>query len=161
MNAKVLPLAVGVMAAVLLGAAVFLRGGISEPKSGGDASGLTISKNAIYVSEQVPARTIVVAVAKLARPGFVVIHEDANGAPGKILGVSTLLPAGETSDVPLTLSRLAADGETLYAMLHLDGGDGAFDLARDQPARDAATGEPVAMIFTVSPDATEPGAVSL
>ena len=78
-----------------------------------------------------------------------------------ILGVSGLLPSGETKNTPpIALSGATKDGETLYAMLHLDDGDGAFDAAKDKPAQDKVGGEPVMMIITVSQDTTEPGAIN-
>ncbi len=188
--------------AVFVGAVFFFRGGSTKPGSTHDSAGLIVGTNAIYVAEQSPSRTVSVAVARLEKTGFVVIHEDAAGprsagsafvatsakeagfseasAPGRILGTSGLLPAGETKNLaPIALSRATADGETLYAMLHLDDGDGVFDPAKDEPAQDSVgssgrsgseepsgsmnpkSGEPVMMIFTVSVDASEPGAVNL
>lgn len=134
----------------------------NEAGSAGDSSGLIIGANAIYVAEQVPSRTFAVEVVRLEKPGFVVVHEDAAGAPGGILGASGALPSGETNNLaPIPLSRLTRDGETLYAMLHLDDGDGVFDAAKDKPALDPLGALPVMMIVTVSAEATEPGAVSL
>ena len=161
MNTKTL-LILGVIVAVALGAAFFFRGGSTKPSTtGGDSTGLIVGNNAIYVAEQVPSETVSVAVVRLQKPGFVAIHEDAAGAPGRILGTSGLLVAGETRNLaPIALSRMTKDGETLYAMLHLDDGDGMFDPAKDKPALDSVGGEPVMMIFTVSVDASEPGAVN-
>ncbi|MBI2033675.1 MAG: hypothetical protein HYT13_01105 [Candidatus Liptonbacteria bacterium] len=161
MNTKTF-LIVGVIIAVIAGVALFFGGGGRQPDTNGDSSGLIIGKNAIYVAEQAPSKTFSVAVARLEKPGFVVIHEDVLGAPGKILGASGLVPAGETKNLaPIALLRATSDGETLYAMLHLDDGDGAFDRALDKPAKDSVGGEPVMMIVTVSADVTEPGAVNL
>ena len=99
---------------------------------------------------------------KLVQPGFVVIHEDNAGAPGVVLGASGLLSAGEHRAVlAISLTRAAADGETLDAMLHVDDGDGRFDQAHDPPVIDATGGGPVMMVFTVSADATEPAATNL
>lgn len=132
-----------------------------EARERNKASGLIISDNAIYVTEQMPERRISVSTVQLKKPGFVVIHEDANGTPGKTLGVSHLLPAGETENPPpIVLSRLTEDTETIYAMLHIDNGDGHFDASRDQSAIDPVVGEPVMMIITISKDATFPGVVN-
>ena len=160
MNAKTL-LTLGIIVAVAIGAAVFFRGGRAKPNSTNDSTGQIIGRNAIYVAEQAPAKTISVAVARLEKSGFVVIHEDASDQPGKILGTSGTLKAGETKNLPpLALSRLTKDGETLYAMIHLDDGDGIFDAAKDRPALDSISPEPVMMIFTVSVDASLPAAVN-
>ena len=160
MNTKTF-LIVGVITAVIAGAALFLGGGGRQADTGGDSSGFIVGKNAIYVAEQAPRRSISVAVVHLEQSGFAVIHEDAAGAPGKILGASGLLPTGETKNASIPLSRATKDGETLYAMLHLDDGDGAFDAAKDKPAKDSVGGEPVMMIVTVSVGAEEPADVSL
>lgn len=139
-----------------VGAALFMRGGATQPDTSDNLSGLLVEKNAIYVAEQDPSKAVSVALVRLEKPGFVVIHEDDGGAPGAILGASELLPAGETeSPAPILLSRLTNDGEIIYAMLHVDNGDGKFDTANDKPALDSVDGAPMIMIVPVSKDATE------
>lgn len=161
MNNKIL-LIIGVIAVVIVGGTLLFREETKAPGPSSDSSGLIVSKNAIYLTDQIPGENITVSVVHFETPGFVVVHEDLNDAPGKILGASSLLPAGETKNaLPVTLSRTTKDGETLYAILHLDNGDGTFDAAKDKPAQDKVGGEPVMMIFTVSADAEEPGAVNL
>lgn len=152
----------GIIIIVVAGAFLFLQDGDKEASPAGDSSGLIVSQNAIYVAEQAPGEGITVSVVHLETPGFVAIHEDVSGVPGKILGMSGLLPAGETKNLPpIALSRATKDGETLYTMLHLDDGDGTFDAAKDKPAQDKVGGSPVMMIFTVSAEAEEPTDVSL
>lgn len=160
MNTKILLIGVVIVVFVAGGAFLF-RGGTTEPTPSTDSSGLIIGKNAIYVAEQSPGQSISVAVVRLEEPGFVVIHEDANGAPGKVLGASNLLPTGETKNLgPIGLSRATTDGETMYAMLHIDDGDDAFEATSDKPAKNSISEEPVMTIVTVSADAIEPGAVN-
>lgn len=160
MNPRFL-LIVFLIAVAIAAAAWFVQKNTAKPNVNSDSSGLFVSANAIYVADQAPAGTVAVAVARLEQPGFVAIHEDVDGTPGKILGVSGLLPAGETNNLPpIALSRATRNDETLFAMLHLDNGDGAFEEAKDAPALDSTSGEPVMMIFTVSTDAVEPGAVN-
>ncbi len=160
MNIKTLVILV-VIVAIAIGAVFFFRGGSTKPSSTGGSAGLIMGRNAIYVAEQSPSRTVSVAVARLEKTGFVVMHEDNAGKLGKILGASGVLPAGETKNItPITLSRATTDGETLYAMLHLDDGDGTFDVAKDKPAQDSVDGSPVMMIFTVSVDASIPATVN-
>lgn len=99
---------------------------------------------------------------RLRKPGFVVIHEDANAAPGKIFGVSGLLTSGERKDsLEIPLLRPTVEEETVYAMLHIDDGDGMFDEIRDKPIFDPITGDPMMMIVLISKDAFEPDAVNL
>lgn len=146
----------------LLTATFLSKSGSKEANPTNDSSGLVVGKNAIYVADQVPGKSVKVSFASLEVPGFIVIHEDASGAPGKILGESALLPAGENKNLPsIPLSRMTKDNETFYAMLHLDNGDGQFDATEDKPAQDKLDGAPVMMIFTVDADAEEPGAVNL
>ena len=158
MNIKI-SLILIIVAAGIGAAFLFLRE-TQEPGPDRDSAGFILGKNAIYVAEQAPSKTVSVVVVQFEKPGFVVIHEDINGTPGKILGASALLSKGETKNVLATLSRMTVDGETLYAMLHLDDGDRVFEPVEDHPAEDSIGGEPVTMIFTVSNDATEPGAVN-
>lgn len=161
MNRKALVMFV-IVIAIIVGVVLFFSGGREEIGSPRDSAGLIIGTNAIYVAEQAPSRTLAVAVVRLEKAGFVAVHEDAAGAPGGILGVSGILPAGETNNLAsIPLVRLTRDGETLYAMLYLDDGDGVFDAVKDKPALDPAYALPVMMIITVSAEATEPDAVNL
>ncbi len=154
-------IALAIVVVVVVGAVFFFRDDRNEPTGTDDSTSLIVGNNAIYVADQLPGRSVSIAVALLEKPSFVVIHEDNAGKPGKILGASGVLPAGETKNLtPITLSRATADGETLYAMLHLDDGEGTFDATKDKPALDSLSGQPVMMIFTVSLDASEPGAVN-
>ncbi len=156
-------LTVGVVAAVAAaGVAISFQKGEKPTSADSGSTGLIVSRNAIYVAEPVPSQTLSVAVVRLEKPGFVVVHEDAGGNPGEILGASGALPAGETGTLaPISLSRMTRDGEMLYVMLHLDDGDGTFDAVRDKPALDPVGNLPVMMVVTVSAEATEPGPVSL
>ncbi len=145
---------------VVLGVAFFLQSG-EKTNFSGDSSGLIVSDNTIYVAEQAPGSSMLVSVVRLEKPGFVVIHEDASGEPGKILGVSNLLPVGETENPPsIALSDATADGETVYAMLHSDNGDGKFDAANDKPVLDTVSGTPMMMVVMISKDATKPGVIN-
>lgn len=125
------------------------------------SSSLIISKNAIYAEDQTPGHEVFISVAYFENPGFVAIHEDLSHAPGALLGVSRILPAGEIKNLsPISLSRKTRDGETIYAMLHIDDGDGFFNAAKDKPALDAIGDEAVMMAIMVHKDAPEPGIVN-
>ncbi|MBI3420716.1 MAG: hypothetical protein HY006_01510 [Candidatus Sungbacteria bacterium] len=154
-----------VITVLIAGVALFLRVRLEEsgiPPSSSGSTGLIIGANAIYVAEQAPSKTLTVAVVRLEKPGFVVVHEDVAGVPGGILGASAVLPVGETHNLSaILLSRMTRDGETLYAMLHVDDGDGVFDAGKDKPVLDPVSASPMMMIVTVSAEAVEPGAVSL
>ena len=160
MSAKTF-LILGIIIVFITGAVFFFRGNREKPDSISNSPGLIISNSAIYVTEQTPGTRVSVSIVRLEKPGFVVIHEDAADAPGKILGVSSLLPAGETENLPpITLSRATTDEVTIYVMLHFDNGDGQFDAADDRPVLDSVDGAPMMIIITVSKDAAEPGIVN-
>ncbi len=167
MQKKILAALLIVFAAAAVGYAVFLKRGASvkpasvrkEPAE--QPSGLIIGRNAIYVADQAPSGQIAIGFVVLEKPGFVVIHEEKGGKPGAILGVSNLIGSGETNNFPpILLSRTARDGETLFAMLHRDDGDSAFNPAKDAPVRDAG-GEPLMMQFLIDREAALPDAIKL
>jgi hypothetical protein len=73
--------------------------------------------------------------------GFLVARTDNNGQPGTQLGF-VALPAGQSSDVVITLSRNLMDDEYVWLVLHRDAGVmGTFEydgtaMAPDQPVLD-------------------------
>jgi len=82
---------------------------------------------AVEVADQpITDSTVTVARAVVAEPSWIVIHADAEGRPGPILG-QTLLTPGENRDVVVTID-VAGATPTLYAMLHSDRGElGMFE----------------------------------
>ncbi|RJQ33764.1 hypothetical protein C4568_03885 [Candidatus Parcubacteria bacterium] len=106
---------------------------MNEPTT---SAGMRAEENMIVVNEQKPGAAVTASAVVLADTGFVVIHEDTNGAAGAILGASALLQAGESMQVPVSLSRATVNGEKLHAMLHADtDGNGTFDAAIDMPVQ--------------------------
>ena len=105
-------------------------------------------KNLVLVTDYTAGKTATVARVVLEKPGYVMIHEDLSGKPGAIIGSSALLPIGESSDVVVNLKRASKDGEVLYAMLHMDDGDGKFNATVDVPLTDSS-GNVVVMNYTV------------
>ena len=73
---------------------------------------------------------VTVASVTLPADGFVVVHADADGAPGPVIGHSELLPEGESTDVVVTLDEPLSDTATVWPMAHIDtNGNGAYDFA--------------------------------
>lgn len=101
-----------------------------------ETSAMRIGENAVFVSDQKPGTTITVGVAALGADGFLVIHEDLNGKPGKVIGASDLLMKGEHQKFTVTLDRPMRDGEMLHATLHQDDGDNTFSPQEDQALKD-------------------------
>lgn len=82
---------------------------------------------------------LVIPSVTLAQPGFVVLHTadaDGNMVVLPFLAHSELLPAGKSENVSITISNDSgvAVGDTLFAMAHIDDGDGMYSFpASDGP----------------------------
>lgn len=138
-----------------------LDGNQEEMNADSNMSAMRAEDNMVVVSEQRPGTSITGSLTVLAAPGYLVIHEDDNGAPGAILGASALLQPGENSNVQVRLSRAARDGETLHAMLHFEkGGNTAFSAAEDTPVP-SRLGGPISGWFQISKDAPADTPVSI
>ena len=86
--------------------------------------------------------------ASPSQGGYVVIHKDADGAPGAITGSSRLLSPGSTLSFLVDTEDAVETGDTLYAMLHADNGDGSFSAADDGPIM-GGDGMPVMVKFLI------------
>lgn len=109
--------------------------------------------------------TLTINSVSMSNPGWVVLHRDNNGAPvvPEIISVPKRVESGPTANVVIELAEgeEVTDGETLWVMLHTDGGTlGTYEFETvndiDAPITDAQ-GNPVAESFMVS---VEGGAVS-
>ena len=120
----------------------------------------------IIASDQTADPTDEVTVDEVTSDGdgWVVIHEenDAGDSFGAVIG-QTAVPDGTSMDIGVTLDRAVEDGETLYAMLHVDDpadGNYNFDPTADEPDDPPATdadGMIVVVPFTVTlPGAADP-----
>ena len=79
------------------------------------------------------------------RLGWVAVHEQTNGKPGRILGAKHFGPGTATVVVPL--KRATLSGGTYYVMLHGDDGDiSDFTTTRDLPLL-GANGLPIMVAF--------------
>ncbi len=67
--------------------------------------------------------SIVVAQVDLPSAGFIAVHADDGGAPGPVIGVSELLPAGTTDDVTVPLDEALAADAVVHPMVHIDTND--------------------------------------
>lgn len=125
-----------------------------SPRPGGPTGAMLVrlEGNSIYVAAQRPGKTATVTVLTLKAPGFVVIREK-DAMTGKELGKSGLLKAGDNNDVAIDLSRETKDGETLYAAVYADDGDGVFGLSDAALLR--APNEPLTVSFEISKTAPE------
>jgi plastocyanin len=104
---------------------------------------------AISVSDQATDNgKVTIAKVSAGDPGWIVIHSDANGAPGSVVGFTPVL-AGNNLDVEVGID-LAAATTQLYAMLHLDAGTiGTYEFPGDDvPVRvdDAVVNVPFTLL---------------
>jgi plastocyanin len=95
-----------------------------ETPAGETTGGPAISPATIVADEQESdGSSIVVAQVDLPAAGFIAVHADGGGSPGPVIGVSELLPAGTTDDVPVSLDEPLTADATLYPMVHIDTND--------------------------------------
>ena len=90
--------------------------------------------NTINVGDQEPGNQVVVDLAILSKPGYVVIFELANGRAGRVLGTSAFLKADAHTDITITM--ITQEGKSYIAMLYADNGDGVFNVNADVPLKD-------------------------
>ncbi len=91
--------------------------------------------NRIIMSDQYPGNVVYVSSVQVARDSWIVIHKDAGGNPGAIIG-EVFVKTG-ISPAKITLSESMIDGGFYYAILHSDDGDMKFDPNLDKPLVDA------------------------
>ncbi len=113
-----------------------------------------MESNSVVVIEQKPGTTASLSLVQLSSPGFVVIHEDAAGSLGAVLGASALLPAGENLNISVSLSTSTTDGQKLHAALYSDtNGDSSFTAGTDRAIIDSL-GNPLDGWFDISTTAS-------
>lgn len=152
-----------VIAAIVIGGYIILFG-MPEPESEKTeevtTSGFRAENNAVAAQDQQPGSSVIISQVVLENAGYVVIHENSNGTPGTVLGSSMLLSEGQTDNVTVELSRQTQEGETLFAMLHVESNNNSsFELSTDGPVM-SVLGGPIMGTFIISADA-QPGVISL
>jgi predicted lipoprotein with Yx(FWY)xxD motif len=139
----------------------------------GDATGYAVNNVWFTVHPDAPMVVVsdqavqgdVVTITSVAsfEPGWMVIHADANGAVGPVIGHTAVMP-GWNGNVMVTIDTAMAT-ENLYAMLHVDRGTvGTYEFpGTDVPVtvggvmvnpRFFVTGLPVGPAATVEAEAT-------
>lgn len=111
---------------------VALLGGFISTRSTDEQTETIIEDSSIQTyGKQAIGGSIFITKAVFAVNGYVVVHEDKDGAPGAVIGSSAIL-AGEQEGIIVVLNRNTTPGEILWAMLHIDDGDGEYSSA-DEP----------------------------
>ena len=79
-------------------------------------------------SQRVDDRTVVITGVRLEHAGWIAIHQDVNGAPGVVIGSSSLLDSGAHHDIAVHLASHPRRGTKVMPVLHVeDNGTKTFD----------------------------------
>lgn len=118
---------------------VGMAGTITVEAAATDDGGEGEVTGAITVSDQTgDGTTVTVAsVTITGATGFVVIHADGDGAPGAVIG-HTSIPEGTSTDVSVPLDQELTADATVWPMLHVDAGElGTYEFpGADGPVSD-------------------------
>jgi len=95
----------------------------------------SLEKSIARILPQPAGKEVVAAYVRLAKQGYIAIRQDVQSAPGKILGHSDRIFAGENTDVPIRMTT--ASSTTYWAALFLDDGDSVFNETKDAIAKDS------------------------
>jgi plastocyanin len=124
--------------------------------------------------QEIESGSVTIAEVVSVGPGWLVVHVDANGNPGPVIGHAAVSD-GRKSDVVVEIDSGAAT-ETLYAMLHTDSGqEGTYDFPGGDPpvqvegqvvmepflAEQAGTGAAETLTIAIQDSRFEPREVSV
>ena len=123
------------------------NGGDDNVNGSGVGSTLMSENNSIAVLDQLPGERVLLSGVSLENDGWVVIHEEVNGALGNALGAQRF-DAGVREKGYVKLLRNTEANQTYHALLYDDNGDKEFNLEDDRPLRDSL-GEFIESVFKV------------
>jgi len=110
---------------------------------------IPVVPSVIVLDQEIMDGTVTIQEVISDGPGWVVIHAQAEGNPGPILGFSPVSD-GTSLDVTVVIDPVGVT-ETFYAMLHTDAGEsGIFEFPGGPDAPVMVNGEVVAPSFVVS-----------
>lgn len=90
----------------------------------------------LTISNQKAGSKFIINQAKLANPGYIVIHKDNQGNPGEIVAKSNLLQRGEYANFEIQLKNPTQKTENYFVIIYYDNGNGYFDYpGLDVPAQ--------------------------
>ncbi len=113
--------------------------------------------NGVIVQDQSAGNKVDVAQVVLKTPGWVAIHDDVNGQPGRILGAK-LFDSGKLNG-NVELLRNTENGKSYFAVLHTDDGNYKSFNAQTDTILKNAQGEMIMVKFTTGTMATTSSAV--
>lgn len=109
------------------------------------ATVVTAGENTIVVQAQTAGTEVHIAALALKTKSWVVIHDDVNGTPARILGAKRF-DTGAYTSATIKVLRATETGKSYYAMIHSDSGDTTFDQHTDS-AVTTSDGRPVMTRF--------------
>jgi hypothetical protein len=138
---------------IIIGVMVFGGKGGGTPSTTDNTSSSTDNTNTtpanrVTMNDQYPGNVVYISSIQMDQPGYVAIHANNNGTPGKVIG-SAHLDKGINANIKVTLSQPLIDGQTYYAMLHGDDRDGKFSETKD-PALKDSKGDVIMHVFKAS-----------
>lgn len=139
-----------IIALIVIGVMVFGDKGTENTMTGEENPATTQvpgSVNRIVMNDQYPGNVVYLSSVQLAAPGWVAIHADNNGVPGKVIG-SARFEAG-INPGKITLTQSMVDGGTYYAIIYSDIAGAAFDPAKNVAVKDA-NGQVIMKVFKAS-----------
>ena len=102
----------------------------------------------LVVPTQAGGDNVFVEKVSLDKDGFVAIYRtQEDGTPGKLIGVTKLLPSGVRENFLMNIDEVVNEGDVLFAELYVDNGDGVFDAQSDNPF--VKDGEPIMVKFNI------------
>ena len=110
-----------------------------------------ISGDDLMISPQSEGVVVTVESVSLNSPGFVVIATSQTMNQDTIIGTSHLLFAGLNEQIEIPLTAKMVSGQTLFATLYYDNGDGVFDSNSDTLVYDPSGIAPFERSFTITP----------
>ncbi len=109
-------------------------------------------ENGLIVEDQDAGKTVKVAELIFKRPGWVAIHDNVNGTPGRILG-ARVFDIGTTTEAVVELLRGTVGGKSYFAMLQDDDGQyKQFNPHTDKPLLNEDR-KPIMVLFQVTGNA--------
>lgn len=105
----------------------------------------------IEVIDQIPGDEVIVKSVQMSAPGWIAVHDNLDGQPGRTLGAA-YLSAGAYQNQVISLLRGTIDGEPYLVVIHNDDGDKVFNLKTDLPRVDAKGNLNQAVFIVTAPN---------
>jgi len=86
----------------------------------------------ISIDTQIPGEVVLIKKITMPESGWLAIHDDLDGKPGKVLGAA-YLKAGTHQRQEVLLLRALTEDKNYLAVIHKDDGDRYFDYLLDAP----------------------------